>query len=79
MVTKCQILNSKKSPKLEFRLPACLITFERLEAKRRNIWSLNFATITNYQWNVPFQVPQFVYPLRLVLSFILRIMVIFFT
>ena len=28
-------------------LPICLITFKRLEAKRRNTWSPNFATITN--------------------------------
>ena len=39
----------KKSSKLEFLsacLPACLITFERLEAKLGcNTWSPNFATI----------------------------------
>ena len=43
------MLNSKKkSPKLEFLLPAYLLDhIRRLEAKRCNTWSPNFATITH--------------------------------
>ena len=40
----------KKSQKLGFQsasLPPCLTTFASLEAKRRNAWPPNFATITN--------------------------------
>ena len=74
---KYQILKSQEL--LSACLPACLITFERLKAKRRNTWSPNLAIITNSLWNVPFWVPKFVYPLRLISFFFnLRIMIIFF-
>jgi len=54
----------KQSPRLKFSsaclpacLHACLISFEKLEVKWCNTWSLALLQLQTHHWNVPFRVP----------------------